>query len=244
MAPPEVEGKDHRRNLYAPKASPYADEMKGRKFFGFALVVLVGLSPVAKAETVHPGGDGYFCASKGYLAFDYNQTEVNGSAVKKTHSLRIVRFGPEHRIYFAGEVGLSTEFSILVMDCDGERVKMFGQLWPRGKKWSLAKCDVRIGSPTTPIGSADCNDDIGGTYPTKKSPNLEIQSENDPPPITLESSADTGRAYQLRRHLAREPIPGGGMNWTTEAEVVELDQKGTVLDRVVIYEYVRLEPGD
>lgn len=218
--------------------------MKRHNCFGFALIVLVGLSPAAKAEIVHPGGDGYFCASKGYLAFDYNQTEINGSAVKKMHSLKIVRFGPEHRIYFAGEVSLSTEFSIFVMECDGERVEMVGQLWPKGKKWSLAKCDVKIGSPTTPIGSADCNDDIGGTYPTKKSPNLEIQSENDPPPISLESFADAGHVYQLRRHLIEEPIAGGGMNWKTEAEVVELDQKGTVLDRLVIYEYVRFESGD
>jgi hypothetical protein len=218
--------------------------MKRHNCFGFALIVLVGLSPTAKAEIVHPGGDGYFCASKGYLAFDYNQTEINGSAVKKMHSLKIVRFGPEHRIYFAGEVSLSTEFSILVMECDGERVEMVGQLWPKGKKRSLAKCDVKIGSPTTPIGSADCNDDIGGTYPTKKSPNLEIQSENDPPPISLESFADAGHVYQLRRHLIQEPIAGGGMNWKTEAEVVELDQKGTVLDRLVIYEYVRFESGD
>lgn len=218
--------------------------MEGRKFFGFALIALVGLSPVAKAERVHLGGDGYFCASKGYVAFDYNQTEINGNAVKKMHSLKIVRFGPEHRIYFAGEVSLSTEFSILVMECDGERIEMVGQLWPRGKKWSLAKCDIKIGSPTTPIGSGDCNDDIGGSYPAKKSPNLEINSENDPPPITLESSADTGHVYQLRRHLTQEPIASGGMNWKTEAEVVELDEKGTVLTRLVIYEYVRFESGD
>jgi len=199
---------------------------------------------MVKAEIVHPGGDGYFCTSKNYLAFDYNQIEIEGSVVKKMHTLKVARFGPEHRIYFAGEADLSTEFSILLMDCDGERVEMIGQLWPRGKKWSLAKCDIKIGSPTTPIGSADCNDDIGGTYPTGKSPDLGIRSENDPPPIVLESSGDTGHAYQLRRHLTQERIAGRGMNWKTEAEVVELDQKGTVLDRLVIYEYVRFEAAD
>jgi hypothetical protein len=36
----------------------------------------------------------------------------------------------------------------------------------------------------------------------------------------------------------------GGMNWKTRAEVVELDQKRTVLDRLVIYECVRFESGD
>ena len=218
--------------------------MKSCNRFAFALIALVGLSPIVKAEIVHPGGDGYFCTSKGYLAFDYNQTEIKGSVVKKMHSLKVVRFGPGHRIYFAGEADLSTEFSILLMHCDGERVEMVGQLWPRGKKPSLAKCDIKIGSSTTPIGSVDCSDEIGGSNPTRKSPNLEIMSENDPPPITLESSADTGHVYQLRRHLTQEPIAGRGMNWKTEAEVVELDQKGTVLDRLVIYEYVRFEAAD
>jgi len=218
--------------------------MKRRNCFFFALIGLVCLSPLAKAETVHPGGDGYFCASKGYLAFDYNQAEITGNVVKKTHSLKIVRFGPEHRIYFAGEVSLAREFSILLMECDGEHVEMIGQLWPRGKKPSLAKCDVKIGPPTRPIGSADCGDRIGGSSPTVESPNLEIQSDKDPLPIALESSADTGHVYQLRRHLTQEPISGRGMNWKTDAEVVELDRKGTLLDRLVIYEYVRFEAAD
>jgi hypothetical protein len=218
--------------------------MKLRNSFAFALIALAALSPTVRAETVHPGGDGYFCTSKGYVAFDYNQTEIKGSVVKKMHSLKIVRFGPEHRVYFASEVSLSTEFSILLMNCDGEHVEMIGQLWPRGKKWSLAKCDIKIGSPVTPVGSAECSDDLGGSYPTSKSPNLEIQSDTDPPPITLEAPVNTDHVYQLRRHLTQEPIAGGGMNWKTEAAVVELDQKGTVLDRVVIYEYLRFESGD
>ncbi len=219
--------------------------MKRRNSFAFALIALVGFSPMAKAEIVHAGGDGYFCTSKGYLAFDYNQTEINGNVVKKMHSLKIVRFGPEHRIDFAVEVSLSTEFSILLMDCDAERVEMVGQLWPRGKEPSLAKCDIKIGSsPTRHLGSADCGDDVGESFPTKKSPNLEIQSDSDPAPITLEAPVDTDHVYQLRRHLTQEPIAGGGLNWKTRAEVVELDQKGTTLDRLVIYEYVRFESGD
>jgi hypothetical protein len=64
------------------------------------------------------------------------------------------------------------------------------------------------------------------------------------PPTTLEAPPDTNHMYQLRRHHTQEPIAGGGMNWKTEAEVVELDQKGTILDRLVIYKYVRFESRD
>ena len=217
--------------------------MKTGNSFALALIALAGLSPMVKAEIVHPGGDGYFCTSKGYLAFDYKQTEIEGNVVKKMHSLKVVRFG-EHRIIFAGEVSLPTEFSTLLIDCDGERVEMIGQLWPRGKKPSLAKCDIKIASPTADIGSADCGDYIGGTPPTKQSPNLEITSKNDPPPITLEASADTNHVYQLRRHRTQESVAGRGLNSTTRAEVVELDEKGTILDHLVIYEYVSFEAAD
>ena len=74
--------------------------MKCLKSSGFTLLVLVSLSHIVKAEIVHPGGDGFFCTSKGYLAFDYNQIELKGSVVKKMHSLKVVRFGPEQRIHF------------------------------------------------------------------------------------------------------------------------------------------------
>jgi hypothetical protein len=78
--------------------------------------------------------------------------------------------------------------------------------------------------------------------PKARSP---IQSENvtDPPPLPLESSNDADHVYQLRRHLTLKHTSGGALD-ETKAEVLEFDQKGTVLKRLVIYEHVRFEAAD
>ena len=225
----------------------YVDHMKRPNSFAFAVVALLSLSTMVKAEIVHPGGDGYFCTSKGYLAFDYKQNEIEGRVANEMHLLKIVRFGPEHRIYFAGEVSLPVQFGILWMDCDAERIEIAGPKWPRGLDGPFTKCDIKIGPPTTDVRSAECVDDVVYGKPRTEVPGLEItiQSENinDPPPIALEAPTDPDHVYQLLRHLTQKRVARGGLS-KTKAEVVELDQKGTILKRLVIYEYVRFEAAD
>jgi hypothetical protein len=185
-------------------------------------------------------------SSKGYLAFDYNQNEIiTGRPAKTMHLHKVVRIDPRHRIYFAGEVSLPKEFSIRWMDCNAERVEIAGPIYPRGLAGPFTKCDVKIGSPTTRIGSAQCGDDVINRGPLHQIPELEISSnsKDDPPPITLEAPADTDHVYQLRRHLTQK-LSARGLDSKTHAEVVELDQKGTILNRLVIYEYVNFEAAD
>jgi len=161
--------------------------MKRRNSFAFALIALVALSPFVKAETVHPFGDGHFCTSKGYLAFDYYQIETNGNVVKKMHSLKIVRFAPKHRIYLAGKVSLPAEFNIWWMDCNTDTIEITGRIWKGRLDESFTKCDVKIESPTTDIGSAECVDNLVLRRDRIEIPRLEVTnwSESDPLPSLL-----------------------------------------------------------
>lgn len=227
---------------------PYVNDVKRRKSFAFAVLALLCLSTIIQAKVVHSGGDGNFCTAKGYLAFDYNQSEVRGGRlIKNVHFLKIVRFGPGDRIFFAGEVDLPKEFKVLSMDCKTERIEIAGPIWPRGIDEPWTRCEVRIGA-TTDIGSAECVDNVFYKKPLAEISRLQvmIQSENvnDPPPIALEAGNDSGDVYQLRRHLTEKHIPGRGAESKTEAEVVTLDKKGTILQRLVIYEYVVFEAAD
>ncbi|MGC2247288.1 MAG: hypothetical protein WA609_11855 [Terriglobales bacterium] len=229
-------------------AGPYVNDVKRRNSFAFAVIALLCLSTTIQAKVVHPGGDGNFCTARGYLAFDYNQSEVRGGRlIKNLHLLKIVRFGPGHRIFFAGWVNLPKEFKVLWMDCNAERIEIAGPIWPRGIDEPWTRCEVRIGA-TTDIGSAECVDNVVYKKPVAETSRLEvmIQSEDvkDPPPITLEAGDDTSDVYQLRRHLTEKHIPGRGAESKTEAEVVALDQKGKTWQRLVIYEYAVFEAAD
>jgi hypothetical protein len=220
--------------------------MKPRYSFALALIALATLSQMVKAEMVHYGGDGHFCTSKGYLAFDSNQDQdevTAGRAAKEVHLLKIVRFGPGHRIYFAGEVSLPKGFSSLWMDCNAERIEIAGPIWPRGLNGPFTRCDIKIGSHTSDIGSAQCGDDVIKRGPLTEIPNLYIFPEDKFHPLPLESPDDTDHKYELRLHVTRK-LSKNGLESRNKAEVVQLDQKGIAVKRLLIYEGYSFEAAD
>jgi hypothetical protein len=62
------------------------------------------------------------------------------------------------------------------------------------------------------------------------------------PPFPLES-ADSEHTYQLLRHLSDRPAMDG-VEWHRKCEIVQLDHKGAVLQRLVIYESREMEYAD
>jgi hypothetical protein len=217
--------------------------MKHCNLLAFALVALVSVSGIAKAETVHLGNDGYFCNSKGYLAFDYLQNEIQaGRRAKTTHLLKIIRFGSEQGIYFAGEVTLPQDFSIQLMNCNAERIEISGPMGFGKNRRPFAKCTIKIESFTKDIDPAECGDDVS-KEPLLKIPSLMIFSEHDSAPINLESPDDTGHKYQLRRHFSKQSSERG-LETESKAEVVQTDQSGTILKHLVVYEGEHFEAAD
>jgi hypothetical protein len=74
-------------------------------------------------------------------------------------------------------------------------------------------------------------------------PSLQILAGDAPPPLFLESPDDPDHRYQLLRHLS-ERTTANGWEWCSKAEVIQLDDNGVILKRLVIYEGRRLEMGD
>jgi len=218
--------------------------MKHSGQFASVLIAVLSLSAISVGKTTHDGYDGRFCASNGYLAFDYLENDVSraGHVMKTTHLLKIVRFGPKHNIYFSGVVNLPANLAIKWMNCNTERVEVAG---PVEEYKPATKCVIRIGVPANDGGSgtAECRDDSGYEKWPADIPSLQIIAEDAPPPIILESSEDSEHKYQLVRHLiARDRA--NGREWNSKAEVIQIDRDGTIIKRLVIYEDVRLEVGD
>jgi hypothetical protein len=82
------------------------------------LVVFLVLASPSRADT-----DAYFCAFKGYLAFEAREgtsPDVVG------HVLRVVRLEPQHGIYFAGEVTLPESFTVYHLICNEDSIEVSG----------------------------------------------------------------------------------------------------------------------
>jgi len=82
----------------------------------FLAVVLVFSVP-SRADS-----DGYFCASKGYLAYELREGITPGVV---GHALRVVRFGPKRGIYLASEVPL-LDFEVYHFICSEDRIEISG----------------------------------------------------------------------------------------------------------------------
>jgi len=205
--------------------------------FALVFAAVMVLSAMSIGKTVHYGYDGYFCTSTGYLAFDDLQNNLEaGHVVRSAHLLKIVRFGPGNRIYFAGEVDLPPTLAIRWMNCNVERVEVVG---PVDDYKPLTKCVIRVSVPA----KAECSDEVEHVPPRRDIPSLKVLAEDAPPPITLESPDDPDHRYQLLRHLTRR-ARAGGLEWNSKAEVIQLDQNGAILKRFVIYEDQRVEIAD
>jgi hypothetical protein len=174
--------------------------MKHTAFLLASLVLLLGLSVPSHADN-----DGYFCASKGYLAYELREGITLGAV---GHELRVVRFDPQHGIRNAGAVKLQ-DFQVHVLKCSEDNVEIAGY----GGNPPLTKCVIRIGGPQNDPKILECNDNPAvhdwrtvGPEPRNLGQYARVKS------IPLESP-DPDHQYQLVFDISNTKV--GEDSWET-----------------------------
>lgn len=81
------------------------------------LVMVLAFSVPSRADS-----DGYFCASKGYLAYELREGITPGVV---GHVLKVVRFDPQRGIRSAGGVTLQ-DLQVHRMTCGEDRIEIAG----------------------------------------------------------------------------------------------------------------------
>jgi len=180
----------------------------------------------------HADDDGYYCASKGYLAFDLNGDYPKG------HFLRIVRFEPKRGIYVAGEVPLQS-FRVHRIACSQGSVEISG--------WGsiFEKYVIGISGPQG-MRILDHTEDPARKFdPVKDSPDppdFSPYGQSGEQILQLES-LDTDHKYQLHlRHW--EARVRDGIEHFSKAELVETDLRGNPKQHFLLYADHYLESGD
>jgi hypothetical protein len=176
--------------------------------------------------------DGFFCATKGYVAFNLREGLSSGV---KGHVLRIARFEPGRGIYIAGEVALQ-DFQVHHMTCGADKIEISG--WGSVFKQYV----IDIGSAANPH-IADFSEDPARRFdPSKEGPEPSDFVYGPGRTIALESS-DPGHNYKLVLSRSEKRVEGGIEHRST-AEVFQLEASGSVTQRVVLYRGHYLETID
>ena len=123
--------------------------MKRQLVFVF-LFVTVSFSVSARADS-----DGYFCTSKGYLAYELREGITPGVV---GHLLRVVRLDSQNGIHNAGEVTLR-DLQIHMMTCREQRIEIAGFGTVRHGDPPLTRCAIDIGNSQKEIRISECTDD-------------------------------------------------------------------------------------
>ncbi len=204
--------------------------MNFRSAFGLILLlVLLGFATQSRADS-----DGNFCTSKGYLAYETRKGITPGAI---GHVLKVVRFEPNRGIHYAGEVTL-LDFEVYHLICSEGRVEISG--W--GNVFTkyvieIKGTEVRSLSHTEYPGLAWSDAAKDGPAPAS----LQIFGPG-LAPLLLES-LDSEHEYQLLRNLTSRDVKEG-REYDRKSEIVQLDSKGTVVQRFALYKYRYVESRD
>jgi hypothetical protein len=195
-----------------------------------SLVVFLAFPTLSRA-----GDDAFSRTSKGYLAFEMREG-VAGGAFR--HVLRVVRFQPKRGIYLAGDVTLP-EFMVYHFICSADRIEISG--W--GRVYMKYVIEIAKSGEVRRLGPTE--------YPGLP---WKVAAQDGPAPADLGifgpgvaplplESLDPEHEYQLLRNLSGRQVKEG-WEWHIKSELVQLDQKGTVLQRFVLYESRTVESGE
>jgi hypothetical protein len=190
---------------------------------------------LASAAQSRADSDAYFCTSKGYLAFETRKGVTPGSV---GHALRVVRFESKRGIYLAGEVTL-LDFQVHHLICSEGRIEISG--W--SKVFTKYVVEIAKSGELSSVGPTE--------YPERQWPD---HAKDGPEPASLSifgphvaplplESLDPQHQYQLLRTLTgRKVKEGWESHW--KSELIQLDQKGAVLQRFVLHERRIVESGE
>jgi hypothetical protein len=195
--------------------------------FLLVLAAEFGLQPV----TAHADSDGYFCTRKGYVAMEFRSFSTPGLSAE--HVLKVVRFGAEHGIRWAGEIALP-DFQPHQMRCLPERVEVAG--WDKG----YVKFTVDVSQPGKLRLLQGGANPQGGGSDGPALPNLGLWCGHGI--VTLDSD-DTQHTYQIVCTDSQKPVKGG-IEHHHKSEIVQKDESGKVTEKLLIFEGTMLETVD
>ena len=206
--------------------------MKHRLLFTLTfLTVTLLFSLSASADS-----DGYFCTSKGYVAYELREGITAGVL---GHVLRVVRVEPNRGIYFSGEVTF-LDFEVYHMICTQDHIEISG--WR--KVFTKYVIDIGPSREMKVIGPTEYPDlnwkDAARDGPEPPSLGLFGPKAD---PLSIES-LDPEHDYQLLRNMSEEKSKEGWDEWHIKSELVQSDKNGNVWQRLVLYERRYIEPKD
>lgn len=203
----------------------------------FRTVLILGLLTVsfALARQSRADSDGYFCTSKGYLAYDLRQGITSGVV---GHVLRVVRFDSSRGIYLAGEVKL-LDFEVYHLICNPDHIKISG--W--GTMFTKYTIEIERSGDLRSVGPIN--------YPGRE---WSEAAKDGPAPTSLRyfgphvtplplESLDPDHKYQLLRNRSSKTV-NEGLEERSKSELIQLDPRGRVLQRFTLYESRIVESPD
>jgi len=193
------------------------------------LVVFLAFATESRADS-----DGYFCTSKGYLAYELREGITPGVV---GHVLKVVRFDPQRGIRSAGGVTLQ-DLQVHRMTCGEDRIEIDGFGTVRHGDPPLTRCVIKIGSPQEEISILECTDDATLGQDWRKvvgpaPPNLGQWGRVSSIPL---ESPDLDHKYYLQLNTSNKKL--GENSWEThyKTELIQGDDQGNISQRFVVYE--------
>lgn len=188
--------------------------------------------------------DGYFCASKGYIAYELREGITPGIV---GHVLKVVRFDSQNGIRNAGEVSLR-DLQVQMMTCGEERIEIAGFGTVRHGDAPLTRCVIGIGSSQREISISGCTDDatLGEDWRKvvgKGPQNLGMWARAKS--ISLDS-ADPDHKYYLQPSSSKKDLGKDSWEIHYKTELIQTDNQGNVLQHFTVYEtrIVASDSGD
>jgi hypothetical protein len=205
--------------------------VKHRLLFRLAFLTVVLASSVSARADI----DGYFCTSKGYVAYELREG-ITPSIVG--HVLRVVRVEPDRGIYVAGEVTL-LDFEVYHLTCAQDHIEISG--WR--KVFTKYIVDIEPSREMKVVGPTEYPD-LQWSAAAKDGPKPQSLSLFGPKvePLPVQS-LDAEHNYQLLRNLSGQQVKEGWQRHS-RSELVQLDKNGSVSQRFVLYERRDVEPRE
>jgi hypothetical protein len=215
--------------------------MTEKRLITVGLFALLLLSLPARADS-----DGCYCASKGYIAYELRAAirkvlDPNGDPLNAPHVLRIVRLN--QGIREAGEVTLP-DFQVHELRCDADSITIAGV----DKVWLKYVVDI---SQPGQLRIAEHVEEPFEQHPIIPGSVGPAQMNGFSPDQVLNLiSTSPEDTYQLVITHSRKAYNSGtdtrqrGFEFDNRAELRRLDSRGSVLQRVLLYQDHFTEIGD
>ncbi|SRR6266566_2877555 len=192
-----------------------------------SLFALLLLSLSAYADS-----DGCYCTSKGYIAYELRAAirqalDPSGDALGVPHVLRIVRVN--QGIQTQGDVAIE-DFQVHEIRCDTDTVTIAGY----DKNWIKYVVDIRQPDPPRITEHVEEPIQQHPLLPGSRGP-TQMYGSSPPEVVTVISTDDPERTYQLVITHLRKAEGQRPFEYDSRAELRQLDSRGIVLQRLLLY---------